>query len=219
MSAGKPCQGLLKALRYHQQSIADSYDSLIGNSHHTAVFTIISLMLYWLRIAWAPQRTSFGCVLSAGQLSQLSRQANETPQDLYELHAKAQLPMCPLKKRISFQNWTRWLGEDEYGLPDARVLASAKVPNSYYSSYLVFFMAEIKQYGAAAVVERYLFKLKEGKLLIRFVDGTRPDAKLMLVQNGLGSYSPPHSDWARSGVWPRRTHCRRVRSRVYASVA
>lgn len=38
---------------------------------------------------------------------------------------------------------------------------------SYYSSYLVFFTEEIGRYGAAATLERYLFKLKEGKLLIR----------------------------------------------------
>lgn len=40
---------------------------------------------------------------------------------------------------------------------------------SYYSSYLVFFTEEIQRYGAAATIERYLFKLKEGKLLIRWV--------------------------------------------------
>ena len=35
-------------------------------------------------------------------------------QDIHALHSKAQLPMCPLQKKVSFQNWTRWLGQDEW---------------------------------------------------------------------------------------------------------
>lgn len=40
----------------------------------------------------------------------------------------------------------------------------------YYSSYLVFFTEEIQKYGAGPTLERYLFKYKEGQLLIRYVE-------------------------------------------------
>ena len=85
-----------------------------------------------------------------------------------------QRPLCPLQKgKISFQNWTRWLGKDEF-VPSFFAnkvrpypLISKTTIYSYYSSYLVFFTEEIQKYGVTPTLERYLFKFREGKLLVR----------------------------------------------------
>lgn len=72
----------------------------------------------------------------------------------------------------------------------------------YYSSYLVFFMDEIKQYGAAATLERYLFKYKDGKLLMRYASRRMHTWQSGLSANSIAqscvwSVTSFNTDWAR----------------------
>lgn len=139
---------------------------LPGPSFATASLVRKLLQINHVKFDWQFNDSGFHNHLSHSILAAFSLGASpDLIQDTFDLHSKIQKPMCALRRKISFQNWTRWLGESEY-----------------YSSYLVFFNEEIQKYGAGPTIERYLFKYKEGQLLIRSVSG----AIHPLIQMGHG---------------------------------